>query len=212
MAASSWAVALDFVWRPENDGQAYHDDPHDTGGGTNRGVIETTWAGAVRQGIVAPGALRDATLAELGRVLRVLFWNAVQGDALAAGVDLAVFNLAMAAGSGRAAQILQSVLGVTQDMHIGPMTLAAAARWEAAALVQAMTSAEEGFYARCATARYFLRGWDRRADQCRDVALGLAGYRGTAAAPTLAPPPAEAPDPATDALNAAEAARHTALA
>ena len=197
MTAASWTAALDFVWRPENDGQDYHDDPHDTGGGTNRGVIESTWAAAVGQGIVGGGALRDAGRDELGRVLRVMFWNAVQGDALAAGVDLAVFNLAMAAGPGRAAQLLQSVLGVAQDMHIGPLTLAAAARRDPAALVQALTAAEEGFYARCVTARYFLRGWNRRAEDCRALALRLAGA------------PRWQTDTA-DSLNAAEAGRHPA--
>ena len=174
MAAASWPAALAFVWLPSNDGQHLHTEAHDSGGATNMGVTAATWATAIEHGLVS-GDLAAATDRDLALVLRTMFWNVVQGDALPAGVDLAVFNFAMAAGPGRAARVLQRDVGVTQDGQIGPLTLAAVAGQPAPGIIAALTNSEESFYAGLAAAKYFLRGWDRRAEDCRIAALAIIG-------------------------------------
>lgn len=175
MTAASWKAALAFVWRPENDGQGDHVDPGDTGGETNYGVTAATWAAAVEHGLVF-GGLHEARTEDLAAVLRALFWNVVQGDALPVGVDLAVFNLAMVAGPGRAVRVLQQAIGVVVDGGMGPVTLHGAWARPAAGLIGALTDREESFFAACPTAWRFLKGWDRRAQDCRSFALVLVGW------------------------------------
>ncbi len=173
MAIDNFPACLAFVWRPENDGQPDHTDPDDTGGETNMGVTAASWGWAVQHGYVAPGPLATATRDGLAAVLAAECWTPCGCGSLARGVDLAVFNLAMAAGAGRAAYILQAVVGTEQDGIVGPITLAAAAAMAPADLIAAFTDREESFYARCPTAWKFLRGWDRRAEDCRRLAVTM---------------------------------------
>jgi lysozyme family protein len=174
MVASSFQPSLAFVWRPENDGQPDHTDPGDSGGETNMGVTIATWNGAVSRGLVS-GALATASSDDLALILKVDFWRVVGCDSLPAGDDLAVFNFAMAAGPGTGARVLQSMLGVGVDGDVGTETLAAAAKLAPGDLIPKFTAAEETFYAHCAGAPLFLRGWDRRAEDCKALALQLAG-------------------------------------
>ena len=173
---SSWPTALAFVWEPDNDGGGDHTDPGDSGGETNRGVTHATWADMQARGVVpADVALRNATLEQLGTVLKVGFWDACRCDELPAGVDLAVFNPAMVAGPGRGIELLQAAVGVTVDGGFGPVTMAAVLRSDPEGLIRTLTLREENFYKLCPTAPTNLHGWDRRADECRDAALKLAG-------------------------------------
>ena len=183
MTASTWPVALAFVWRPENDGERLHTDAGDSGGATNRGVTHVTWDTAVEQGLVS-GSLVNATDDQLGRILHVMFWNAVRGDELATGVDLAVFNLAMVAGSGRAAFILQGIVGADQDYQIGGLTVAASRRFNPEYLIERFTDQEEAFYAHLDNAWRFGNGWKRRAEDCRIASCALIGLPAQLGPPT----------------------------
>ena len=173
MTATNWAPSLAFVWRSDCDGQPLHTDAHDPGGDTSWGVIATTWAEAVRSGIVT-GTLQNATKPQLATVLRVQFWNTVQGDALPAGIDLAVFNMGMVSGPGTAARLLQQAVGVVDDGHIGPVTLLAVRGADPGLLIAALTKRDEAYFASLGTFRYFGRGWDNRAEACQAAALSMA--------------------------------------
>ena len=175
MAATSWAAALAFVWRPENDGQPDHVDPNDPGGETNLGITIATWNAAIQSGLVPYGALSAASPDSLSTILHVLYWHPLQCDYLRPGVDLAVFNLGMVAGIGRAARLLQNAVNTTQDGIVGPKTLTAAAWVDDKVLINQFTAKEEAFYASCADAWQFLKGWDRRADDAKVAALQLIG-------------------------------------
>jgi lysozyme family protein len=176
MTAPNFTPALAFAWLPQHDGQPYHVDAHDPGNGTAWAVTEATWADAQAHGLAPAGvALKDATQDMLGLILRVRYWNAIQGDALPSGVDLAVFDLAVLSGAGRAAMILQSVLGVTADGWIGPKTLAAAQAISAGVLVPEIVGAEMQFDASLNNATYFGGGWHNRARDVLTAALALVG-------------------------------------
>lgn len=171
---------LDFIWRPENDGQPFHTTPGDPGGDTAWGVTFDTfvaWRLLQHRPRPLPRDLLHATQAELAAIYRVLFWNGVNGDALASGVDVAVANMGCGCGPKRAAELLQQVLGFAGDAVdgvVGPMTLDAAARWHAAELIEAYAARDEEYYASLPTWRLFGRGWDRRAEDCKALALRLA--------------------------------------
>lgn len=173
----NWEASLDFVWRPENDGQPYHVDAHDSGGGTNMGITEETWAEAVRHGLVKEGPLATAKRDELSLILRVNYWRACACDYLPDGVDLVVFDMAMVAGVGRAAAILQTVLQVEVDRDIGRKTEQAAFRFAPYGLINTLTTDDERYFAGLRAFTWFGRGWDNRAEACRQVAAALLSPR-----------------------------------
>lgn len=198
MATTAFDAALAFIWRPENDGQGFHNDPRDPGGATSWGVTFSTWCGWQIMHGARPTLEIFKTLgpAELTPLYRTLFWNAIHGDELAPGVSLMVFDAAVGSGPGNAARWLQATVGVTQDGAIGPVTLAAAARSIPARLVNSLASEREAFYARLPTFAVYGRGWDRRCEDCRRLALSLAG------APAVDLAPEAGSQLTTDDLNA----------
>ena len=101
----------------------YVNHPLDPGGRTNLGVTQRVWEEWVGHP-VDEKAMRALTPAIVAPMYKKKYWDAVAGDSLPSGVDLAVFDFAVNSGPGRAAKMLQRVLGVTEDGAIGPVTLA----------------------------------------------------------------------------------------
>ena len=75
--SGKFSAALSFAWRPENDGQPYHVDGNDPGGGTAWAVTEATWAAACEHGYVS-GDLRNASRDDCALVLRQMYWYAIR--------------------------------------------------------------------------------------------------------------------------------------
>ena len=171
-APDAFPAALAFVWRPENDGQPYHCDPNDPGGATAWGVTHGTWASAANAGFVT-GDLASAPKDALAAVLRVNYWARCQCGNMPPGVGFTLFNMAMLSGDGEAERILQTVVGVTVDGVVGPVTLRAVSAWSAADLITRLTDRDEDFFATLPGAKYFQHGWDRRAEDCRAAALAM---------------------------------------
>jgi lysozyme family protein len=140
-------------------------------------VTLALWQDAEAAGLVT-GTLAAASKADLALVLHDRYWLACRCDVMPAGVDLCVFNFAMVAGIHAAARLAEAVSGAPLDRSnyvIGPVTLAHIARMRTVDLIRAFTSAEEKDYAAYSDAWRYLRGWDRRANDCQVVALKLAG-------------------------------------
>lgn len=159
-----------FAWRPDFDGQGDHVDAHDPGGETNHGITIGTWNDAVAHGLVE-GALHDATIEQLGLILRVRVWRPLSCDRLATGVNMVVADMGMLAGVGRAARLLQQMVGAGIDGDVGSLTCRAAAHVDPVRLVRLLTQRDETFLAGLRNFKWFGRGWDRRAEACRDAAL-----------------------------------------
>jgi lysozyme family protein len=172
MTAANRQAFLNFVWQPGYDDPAdgYHMTPGDAGGGTNGGVIEATWAGAVARGLVS-GALAAATRQDLATVLLDEFWGATC-DALPAGVDLMLGNGRMM--SGGYAKLFQGAVGVDQDGDIGPKTIAAASKMDPTTLIEALTTAHI-FYLSKLGAEWteFHDGWTKRLVNAHVTALNM---------------------------------------
>lgn len=174
----AWDAALAFVWRPENDGADNNGAPGEAFI-TRWGITQSTWEHAQDEGIVPDDVdLTQAIKSEFATILRVLYWNVCECDRMSAagakGAALMVFNMAMVAGVGRAARLLQRVVGVTADGQIGPQTLAAVvAHSDHQALILALEKADDIFFSECAQAGRFLRGWTRRVADARVAALAL---------------------------------------
>lgn len=209
-------AGLDFIWRPENDGQPLHTTHGDAGGATSWGVTFGRWI-AWRQLHQDDGV--GGTLAEFGRLTRddfepfyrAVFWNVVRGDDLRSGIGLIVFDAAVLSGASRAARWLQRLADTTQDGVIGPATLAAARGLDPAKLIDDYAAIRSDFYRQIAYTRpenaRFLNGWLRRCRDAHVAALAaLVAVSAAAPAPPPEPVPVPAPTPANDTAAAPIAA------
>lgn len=167
-------TGMSFVERPDNDGQGFHETLHDTGGDTAWGVTYNTWCAWQRlhNGPTTVAAFKALGKTDVYPLYRTMFWNASRcGNMGALGIQ--AFDVAMGSGPGTAARFLQHVLKVNADGQIGPATIAALHDADPAKVNAAFCTEREAFYATLPTARYFERGWDRRAEDCRAFVASL---------------------------------------
>jgi len=174
MTAANFDRALTLVLQSEG---GYADDPRDPGGATNRGITRATlarWRGRP----VSKAELRALGRAEAAAIYRALYWDALRGDDLPAGLDIALFDYGVNSGPARAARTLQAVLGVAVDGIVGPRTLAAARAAPPERLVRAICARRLGLLERLRHFAVFGRGW--RARVARTEAAALARLPATA--------------------------------
>lgn len=151
------------------------DHPADPGGATNRGVT----IGTLRKlGIDKDGDgdsdivdLKLLTADDAAAVFKRFYADPVQADLLPRGLDYAMTDFAVNSGPTRAARHLQRIVGVADDGHIGPKTLAAAATRDPADLIEALHQSRLRFLRGLKTWATFGKGWQRRVDDVRREAL-----------------------------------------
>lgn len=171
MAEDRFSACLDHVLMHEG---GYVDHPDDPGGATNMGITRKTLA---RWRRVSPwSALPKSEVAALSReeaaaIYRALYWSATKAGSMPAGLDLALFDLAVNSGVDRALRMLQTVLGVAADGVVGPVTLAALENADVAKTINALCDRRLGFLGRLKTFATFGRGWTRRVAAVRAAAL-----------------------------------------
>lgn len=171
MADTRFELCLAHVLRHEG---GYVDHPADPGGATNMGIAHKTLA---RWRQVSPwwklpkSEVKALSHGEAGRIYRALYWNACRAGDLPPGVDLAVFDHAVNSGPDRAARTLQVALGVVVDGQVGPLTLAAARKADAARIINAICDRRLGFLRALNTFPTFGRGWTSRVASVRAAAL-----------------------------------------
>ena len=165
--AAALAVVLRGRLRPPSARPGRALTSHGGGGGA------APWP-AARGRPVSVAEVRALTRVEAGAIYRRLYWATVKAEGLPAGLDLAVFDLAVNSGPGRAARLLQRALGLLEDGVIGPKTLDAVASRDPAATVRALTRERLGFLGRLPTWKTFGRGWRRRVEDVEAEALRLA--------------------------------------
>jgi lysozyme family protein len=217
MSASSYDEALARLLVHEG---GYSNHPSDPGGPTNWGITIRDARAYWKQDATASD-VRNLPLAVAKSIYRSKYWAALACDELPAGVDYAVFDYGVNSGIGRAAKVLQRLLGVhsasktkgrrrpssradavdalADDGTIGPRTLAAAACADAGRLIDAICDERLAFLQGLRTWPVFGNGWGRRVREVRAAALALAAREVAAskmAAPKAAVPKAAAPKPA----------------
>lgn len=150
--------------------------PKDRGGATMRGVIQRVYDGwRDRQGLPRR-SVRSIEETELQAIYRRDYWDAVRGDDLPPGVDLAVFDFGVNSGPTRSIRYLQTVLGVTVDGHIGPATLGAIrSRNHMAGVVEKIMVQRRGFLRGLRDYPTFGKGWENRCNGIEPAALAMAG-------------------------------------
>jgi lysozyme family protein len=168
----TFLLALPRVLKHEG---GFVDHPSDPGGATNKGVtigtLKRLGIDVDSDGDVDVVDLMALRLEHLELIYRIFYWDAVRADLLPSGLDYAVFDFAVNSGPARAAEHLQRIVGVTADGDIGPMTLAAVARHDAATLVEALCNSRLRFLKGRKIWATFGKGWTRRVEEVRAQAM-----------------------------------------
>ena len=174
----SFDACIPIILRSEG---GYVDNPRDPGGPTNLGVTINTLSGWLKH----PATIEDVkalTPDTAGQIYQANYYNPVHGPDLPDGVDLMAFDAAVNSGVGAAIKLLQTAVGVTDDGHFGPVTLAAVKAKDPSQTINDFHHAHEAFYRSLSTFSVFGRGWLARNDRTRGLALGM-----------VQPPPAVPP-------------------
>ena len=161
----------------------YVDDPADPGGATNMGITLATMRHWDHDPALGPTDVRDMTRQTAAAIYRALYWNALRGDSLPAGVDLSVFDFGVNAGTRRSAELLQRVLGFPSDQvdgAVGPETLHAIQGADTTAVIGGLADHQAAYYRGLPEFGRFGRGWLDRTERRRQAALAmLQGGSGT---------------------------------
>lgn len=165
------------------------DHPKDPGGATMKGVTIGTFAG-FKGRKVTKAELRAISDDDLRAIYRRKYWDVVRGDDLPAGLDLVAFDAAVNSGPARGARWLQAGVGVKTDGKVGPETLAHARAANVRLAIGRALDARLAFLRGLKTWPTFGRGWQRRVDDVRRVALEMAYAPAT---PTNQPQPSPRP-------------------
>jgi lysozyme family protein len=146
--------------------------PADPGGMTNLGVTQRVWEEWVGH-LVSEQEMRSLTPEKVAPMYKQKYWDKIRGDDLPSGVDMAVFDCCVNSGPGRAAKMLQKVLGVTQDGAIGAQTLLKATNVDSSKLINDYNAERLAFLQALPTWDTFGKGWGRRVAEVTKQATNM---------------------------------------
>lgn len=194
MAAANYDASLARVLKHEG---GYSNHPSDPGGPTNFGITIHDYRRYIRANGTAAD-VRDMTLADAAKIYRTRYWHALRCDELPAGLDYAVFDYGVNSGIGRAAKVMQRLLGIGNGTAMIDAVIAGARAADASSLIARLCDERLAFLKSLRTWPVFGAGWGRRVAEVRRDALMMA--RGAAVAPpaaTSANGKAQLPQPKT---------------
>ena len=163
-------AALQHVLEDEG---GFSNHPKDPGGATMKGVTLDTYRSYKQNQHLTAEDLKKITGEELRDIYRRRYWDAIRGDDLPSGVDYCVFDCAVNSGPGRAAKMLQEVVGVKPDGGIGPITLAAVKSVDPIVLINKYAEKRLAFWQSLPTFDTFGKGWTRRGNEVKEAALKM---------------------------------------
>ena len=169
----NWERSIKEVLRHEG---GYVDHPADPGGATNLGITLNTYRSYRNNPHLTADDLRHIPIGEVYDIYKTRYWDKVRGDQLPSGIDFLVFDFGVNAGVGRAAKMLQNLVGVPADGGIGPQTLRATSEVyeeNPEQLIVAYTDARAEYYQSLPHFPTFGRGWLRRTKESEDIALSM---------------------------------------
>lgn len=110
---NAWDVAIKFVLEMEG---GLTDDPNDPGGLTNFGISKKAYPNV---------DIRNLSVEQASDIYRRDYWNACRCDEFPGLWAIAIFDMAVNQGVGKAIRTMQATLGLTADGVIGPATIKA---------------------------------------------------------------------------------------
>ncbi|WP_027057355.1 glycoside hydrolase family 108 protein [Mesorhizobium loti] len=157
----------------------YSNHPADPGGPTMKGVTQRVYDGYRKGRGLATQPVKGITTDELNAIYDHQYWDAVQGDALPAGVDYVLFDGAVNSGPSRSIMWLQQALRPAYtgriDGVLGMGTLAALkADTNNDALIDRICNARMAFLKHLGTFATFGNGWTARVREVRAIGQAWA--------------------------------------
>lgn len=153
----------------------YVNNRHDKGGMTNHGCTAKVWAAFNKRDIatVTEDEMRKLTIDDVKPVYKKNYWDVVKGDDLTDGLDYSIFDCAVNSGPGRAAILLQKIVGVKPDGDIGKITLAAVKKYDTKELINKYNVSRVNFLKSLDDYKHFGKGWTARVDSVNDDANSM---------------------------------------
>lgn len=180
------------------------DDPQDPGGRTSRGILQREWTPyrATHQPPPLPSDVWRAPDGVPG-VMDIYhngqYWAGQRCQDLRSGVDAVTMDYGVNSGVGRSGRVLRHVLGLpTNTYHIDDTVIAALAKRDPKAVVDAICDERMAFLRSLRTFGRFGGGWTRRVNQDRAFAehlIVVGPAVPTPIVPTKAPGKAQHPEP-----------------
>lgn len=147
--------------------------PKDPGGMTNLGVTKRTWEAYVGHE-VDEAAMRALGPEDVAPLYKKNYWDRIKADSLPKGLDYCVFDCAVNSGPSQAVKFIQRALDTTVDGVIGPLTIAAAEQRDPAELIEQFCEERLHFMQSLSTWSTFGKGWQRRVEEVKALALRMA--------------------------------------
>lgn len=147
-------------------------DPRDSGGMTNLGVTRRVWEEWLGRP-VSEKEMRALTPTMVAPMYKRKYWDACRANELLAGVDYAVFDVAVNSGTGRAIKLLQQSVGATPDGGFGSITMALVQKADPANLIELYCARRLEFLESLRSFEHFGKGWSRRVAEVKAKALAM---------------------------------------
>jgi lysozyme family protein len=192
MAKSSYDDSLKHLLVHEG---GYSNHPSDPGGPTNFGITIIDYRKYINPAGTADD-VRRMDVNDAKRIYRSKYWDALSCDRLPAGLDYSLFDYGVNSGIARAGRVLRRLCGLPDsDYHVTGEVLAAVARRDPKALMEALNDERLAFLQRLRTWPVFGRGWGSRVTDVRRISLGMANGAITDAPTAPAPGKGHVPAP-----------------
>ena len=159
--------ALTLLLRHEG---GWSSNVHDPGGSTMKGITKKVYDAYMGK-VTTDEELKNIPDHHVAEIYRKQYWDRVNGDKLASGLDISIFDWAVNSGCGRAVKALQKCVGAKQDGGLGPLTLKAVGGKDPKELIEMISVERETFYRKLRTFKHFGKGWLRRNNETRSHAL-----------------------------------------
>lgn len=169
MAAANYPFCLKQILKYEG---GYTNDAADPGGPTNFGITIID-ARKYWKADASAADVRSMPLSAATTIYKAHYWDAVRGDDLPDGVDLATFDPAVNSGVGRSNIWLGQALGTAKRDYPTLATLATAAK-DKAAVCRAICQKRLSFLHALRTWSVFGKGWGSRVANVQALSVTMA--------------------------------------
>lgn len=149
------------------------DDPHDPGGRTSRGIIQSEYNHYRRVRGLAQRDVWSASDEEVSYIYKTEYWDVLQCDFMPTGVDYCVFDYGVNSGISRSAKVLQRIIGAEVDGVVGPQTVRMVSGMSSANIINAMSAERLDFLHELRTWGRYGRGWARRVQHVKSLSLQM---------------------------------------
>jgi lysozyme family protein len=167
---SNFRRCLDIVLGYEG---GFSQDTGDPGGATQFGLTIPVLRDFRQDATLGVDDLKKLGRDEACEIYRTRYWNVLRCDDLPTGVDLVVFDFAADTNAGRAAKMLQQVVGAEADGSVGDATLAATRAMRATDVVKDISNRRSEYYRALPDAANLMRAAIARANAVEKTALDM---------------------------------------